>query len=342
MGPAAMLKSLLVLTVLLSSSIVGVAEARDQIRVVGSSTVYPFTTTVAERLGRTTSFRTPVVESTGTGGGFKLFCSGIGVQYPDITNASRHITRSEQADCAKNGVKDIVEVKIGYDGIVIANSKAAPLLKLTVDQMWMALAKTVVANGKAIANPNVNWSDIDKSLPATRIEVLGPPPTSGTRDAFVELVMAPGCARTSGTVEAGITGAKCHEMREDGVYVEVGENDTLILRKLEENTNALGIFGYSFLDQNSDRVQGSLIGGEAPTFENIAAGKYEVSRPLYLYVKKAHVGTIPGIEAFIKEFTSAKAWGDDGYLTDKGLIPLPLEEREKIGDAARGLAVLEM
>ena len=337
-----MLRHSLTLAIVAGIGIAGAAEARDQIRIVGSSTVYPFSTAVAEQFGKTTKFKTPVIESTGTGGGFKLFCAGIGVVHPDVTNSSRAISKSEIADCAKNGVKDVVEVKIGYDGIVLANSKASPQGKFTVEQVWMALSKTVVVNGQAVANPYKTWSDVDKSLPAGKIEVLGPPPTSGTRDAFVELVMATGCAKAAGAKEAGITGTKCHEMREDGAFVEAGENDVLIVRKLEENKNAFGIFGYSFLDQNADKIQGSTIGGQAPTFENIASGSYPVSRPLFFYVKKAHVGTIPGIEAFLKEFTSPKAWGSNGYLSDKGLIPLPDAEREQVGKAAQNMAVLTM
>ncbi len=337
-----MLRHSLALAIVAGIGIAGAAEARDQIRIVGSSTVYPFATAVAEQFGKTTNFKTPVIESTGTGGGFKLFCAGVGVDHPDITNASRAITKSEIETCAQAGVKEITEVKIGYDGIVVANSKASPQAKFTVEMLWKALAKNVAVDGKAVANPNKMWSDIDKSLPAIKIEVLGPPPTSGTRDAFVELVMAEGCKKAAGAKEAGITGAKCGEIREDGGYVEAGENDVLIVRKLEENKNAFGIFGYSFLDQNGDKIQGSIMDGKAPTFENIASGAYEVSRPLFFYVKKAHVGTIPGIEAFIKEFTSAKAWGKNGYLADKGLVPMPDAEREKVGKAAQSMAAMTM
>jgi len=337
-----MLKNSLALAIVAGIGIAGAAEARDQIRIVGSSTVYPFTTAVAEQFGKTSNFKTPIIESTGTGGGFKLFCAGVGVDHPDITNASRAITKNEIADCVKNGVKEVVEVKIGYDGIVFANSKASPQGKLTVEQAWMALSKTVPVNGAAVANPYKNWSDIDKSLPATKIEVLGPPPTSGTRDAFVEMVMAVGCGKAPGAKEAGITGAKCHEMREDGAFVEAGENDVLIVRKLEENKNAFGIFGFSFLDQNADKIQGAMIGGHAPTFENIASNAYPVSRPLFIYAKKAHAGTIPGIEAFLKEFTSAKAWGENGYLSNKGLIPLPAKERETVGKSAQSMVPMTM
>jgi phosphate transport system substrate-binding protein len=293
---------------------------------------------VAEQFGRTAKFKTPVIESTGTGGGFKLFCAGVGVEHPDVTNASRAIKKSELENCKKNGVTDITEVKIGYDGIVVANSKAAPQAKLTREQIFLALAKNVVKDGKMVANPYQKWSDIEKSLPDIKIEVLGPPPTSGTRDAFVELVMDEGCKTVTGAKEAGLTGKACGAIREDGGYVEAGENDVLIVRKLEANKNAFGVFGFSFLDQNADKIQGSLVEGIEPAFENIAKGSYPVSRPLFFYVKKAHVGTIPGMKEFVTEFTSEKAWGMDGYLADKGLIPMPDAERKSFHDAATSLA----
>jgi phosphate transport system substrate-binding protein len=314
------------------------AQGRDQIRIVGSSTVYPFSTVVAEQ------FKTPVIESTGTGGGFKLFCAGVGVGHPDMTNASRAITKAEVEDCAKNGVKDITEVKIGYDGIVLANSKASQTMKITRAQIYLALGKEVPGkDGKIVANPYKMWSDIDASLPKAKIEVLGPPPTSGTRDAFVELVMDAGCAGFDAVKELAKSDAKrkaavCQAVREDGGYVEAGENDVLIVRKLEANKDAFGIFGYSFLDQNNDKIHGSFIDGNEPTFENIAAGKYVVSRPLFFYVKKAHVGTIPGMKEYVNEFVSEKAFGDTGYLADKGLIPMPKEERTKFAKDGASLA----
>lgn len=332
------MKKTLALAALAAIAVTGTAEARDQIRVVGSSTVYPFTTVVAEQFGRTTGFKTPVIESTGTGGGFKLFCAGVGVEHADVTNASRAIKKSEWEDCQKNGVTDITEVKIGYDGIVVANSKAAKQVSLSREQVFKALAKNLVKDGKLVANPNQKWSDIDKSLPDVKIEVLGPPPTSGTRDAFVELVMDEGCKKIQGAKEAGLTGKACGAIREDGGYVEAGENDVLIVRKIEANRNAFGVFGFSFLDQNADKIQGAKIEGVEPTFDNIADGSYSVSRPLFVYVKKAHVGTIPGMKEFVAEFVSEKAWGMDGYLTDKGLIPMPDAERKKYHDAAMSLA----
>ena len=308
------------------------AAAREQIRIVGSSTVFPFATAVAERFGRTTAFKTPVVESTGTGGGFKLFCAGVGVGHPDISNASRAIKESEVKACAENGVAEITEVKIGYDGIVIANSRNAPSLDLTVAQVWQALAKTVPVNGRLAANPYKMWSDIDPSLPAEKIEVFGPPPTSGTRDAFVELVLDKGCAAFA-EVEALDNDARkaaCQTVREDGAFIEAGENDNLIVQKLEANPRSLGVFGFSFLDQNADKLQGSAIAGVTPTFEAIADGSYPVSRPLFIYVKNAHVGVVPGMAAYVAEFVSERAAGEDGYLADKGLIPLPEAERKEV------------
>ena len=315
--------------------------ARDYISIVGSSTVYPFSTVVAERFGRATDFSTPKIESTGSGGGFKLFCSGAGVQYPDITNSSRRVRQSEIDECARNGISEVVEVKIGYDGIVLANVKGAPAYELTREQIYLALAKSVPdsAAGGLVPNPHESWTDIDADLPDVRIEVLGPPPTSGTRDAFVELVMLAGCEAYP-LIEALADDARdaaCFTMREDGAFIEAGENDNLIVQKLEANPTALGIFGFSFLDQNQDKVQGSLIDGVAPEFDSIANGAYPVSRPLYSYVKKLHVGEIPGIEEFLAELTSEAAWGEFGYLSDRGLIPLPEAERRAVFDAVREL-----
>ncbi len=319
----------------------GAAEARDQIRIVGSSTVFPFSTAVAETFGKTTSFKTPVVESTGSGGGMKLFCAGIGENHPDITNASRRIKKSEFETCTKNGI-GITEVKVGFDGIVLANSKAAPQLSLTKGQIFLALAKKVPMNGKLVDNPYKNWSDIDASLPKTKIEVLGPPPTSGTRDAFVELAMEAGCKEVKGAKELGLAKKACHEIREDGAFIEAGENDNLIVQKLEANPAAVGIFGFSFLDQNADKIQGAKVNGVEPEFELIASGKYGVSRSLYFYVKQQHVGVIPGIKEYVTEFTAEKAWGPDGYLVEKGLIPLPDADRAKIAASSRNLAPLSM
>ncbi len=312
--------------------------ARDYISIVGSSTVYPFATVVAEQYGKTGGGKTPKIESTGTGGGFKLFCGGVGVDFPDVSNASRAIKDSEMKICAENGVKEIVEVKIGYDGIVMANSKTAPQVELTRKDIFLALAKEVPDPkdpSKLVANPYKTWKEVNSSLPDAAIEVLGPPPTSGTRDAFVELVMEEGCKAFDVINDLKKTDEKAHSkvcksVREDGAYVEAGENDNLIVQKLQANPKALGIFGFSFLDQNTDKIQGSKIEGKEPVFEAIADGSYKVSRPLFFYVKKAHVDMIPGIKGYVDEFASEKAWGPEGYLADKGLIPMPDAERKKV------------
>ncbi|WP_444906832.1 PstS family phosphate ABC transporter substrate-binding protein [Microbulbifer sp. SSSA008] len=321
--------------------------ARDYISVVGSSTVYPFTTTVAERFSRATQFKTPVVESTGTGGGMKLFCQGVGESTADITGASRRIKQSELEMCNSNGV-DVVEVQIGYDGIVLANAKKAAPFKLTRKDIFLALAKEVPnpdGSETLVANPYKTWKDVNPALPNTKIEVLGPPPTSGTRDAFAELAMEGGCKKF-GWIKAmkktdkSAYKAICHNVREDGAYVEAGENDNLIVNKLVANPNALGIFGFSFLDQNADKVQGSLIEDQAPTFDSIADQSYPVSRPLFIYVKKQHADVVPGVKQFLAEFTNERAWGEDGYLADKGMIPLPTEKRQKIATDVRKMNAL--
>jgi len=308
-----MTKSRFVTLTIAAALLAGAATARDQIRIVGSSTVFPFSTAVAEQFGKTTDFATPVVESTGSGGGLKLFCAGVGIDTPDITNASRRMKAKEFKLCGDNGVTDIVEAVVGYDGIVIANANNAPTFNITRAQLWQALA----ANGPK----PVKWSDIDPSLPGENIEVLGPPPSSGTRDAFEELVMLEGCK------ESGQDKAFCKkdgsEIRQDGPYIEAGENDNLIVSKLEANPHAVGIFGFSFLDQNSDAIKGAVVDGVEPTFDNIASADYPVSRSLYYYIKVAHIGIVPGIAEYAAEFSSDAAAGSEGYLTDKGLIPLP-------------------
>ncbi len=323
--------------------------ARDYVYIVGSSTVYPFSTVVAERFGRGTEFKTPKVESTGSGGGLKLFCDGIGVDFPDIANSSRAIKASEVEACAGNGVTEIVEVKIGYDGIVIANAMRAPAISLTTRDLFLALAKRVPAGreGELVANPHRTWADVNPALPARRIEVLGPPPTSGTRDAFVELAMENGC-RSIPWIDA-LRGSDndrylsiCHTIREDGAFVEAGENDNLIVQKLEANPDALGIFGFSFLDQNGEKVKGAAINGVEPTFDAIADGDYPIARPLFFYVKKAHVDVIPGLRGFLREFTSPRAWGEDGYLSERGLIPMPAEERSQVAADVRNLTPLSL
>ena len=366
----------------LSSFSAAHAAGRDTVSIVGSSTVYAFATVVAERFGRSSSFKTPKIESTGSGGGLKLFCKGVGANTPDITNASRRIKKSEYDQCQGNGVTDIVEVLVGYDGIAIANSKKAAQLALTRKDLYMALAKDVPGpDGKLIANPNKTWKDVNASLPAIKIEVLGPPPTSGTRDAFAELALGGGAKKVAdlkalrgmkadkvddikammaklgipadvydaimqkkGKAPKGkdIFKVVAYSVREDGAYIEAGENDNLIVQKLEANPNAVGIFGFSFLEENGDKVQGSLVDGVAPSFDSIASGDYPVSRPLYFYVKGAHVGKIPGIQEYAMEFTSKKAMGEDGYLPEKGLIPLSKKELSQVQADVKNLKRLEM
>lgn len=344
--------SLLVASSLISLLFASVAfgqAGRDYIYIVGSSTVYPFSTVVAERFGRTSKFKTPKVESTGSGGGFKLFCDGVGLDYPDITNASRAIKSSELELCARNGVKEIVEVKIGYDGIVVANSVSSPSISLTRRDLFLALAHDVPGNvdGTLIPNPYTSWRDVNPSLPAIKIEVLGPPPTSGTRDAFVELAMEGGCSMIPWIAALKKTDENryktiCQTVREDGAFVEAGENDNLIVQKLVANPTAFGIFGFSFLDQNAEKVQGAAIDGQVPTFDAIADGSYPVSRPLYFYVKNAHVDVIPGLRGFLQEFTDDRAWGDEGYLSDRGLIPMPLDERSQVAASVRDLTPMTL
>jgi len=325
------------------------ASARDYIEIVGSSTVYPFATVVAETFGNKTKFKTPKIESTGSGGGMKLFCSGTGIDTPDITNASRRIKKSEFDTCQKNGVKDIVEIQVGFDGIAIANAKSAPQMELTRKDLYLALAKTVPGKnpGELMLNPYKTWKDVNPALPATKIEVLGPPPTSGTRDAFAELALEGGCKKfdfikAMKKEDKKLYKATCHEVREDGAYIEAGENDNLIVQKLEKNPNALGVFGFSFLDQNSDKVQGSKIDGVDLSFESIADGSYPVSRPLYFYVKSAHVGKVPGIQEFLAEFVNEDSFGTEGYLTEKGLIPMPEATRETFRSNAKNLTSLSL
>jgi phosphate transport system substrate-binding protein len=322
------------------------AFARDQIRIVGSSTVYPFTTAVAEAFGKASGMKTPVVESTGTGGGFKLFCESAGEDSPDLTNASRPIKKSEFEACQKNGVTDIVEIKVGFDGLTIATAASAADVAFTKQQIFMALAKQVPdKDGKLVDNPYTMWNEIDPSLPATKIEVLGPPPTSGTRDSFAELVLEKGAEKFESLAALKKSDAKAFEgvwktIRTDGAYVEAGENDNLIVQKLEANPNAFGIFGFSFLEENEGKIKAAKVEGQVPTFEAIASGDYKVARPLFIYVKKQHVGQVPGIAEFVMEYTSAKAMGEEGYLADKGLIPLPADQAGAAADVAKNLTAL--
>jgi phosphate transport system substrate-binding protein len=324
-------------------------SARDYVFVVGSSTVYPFSTVVAEQFGKGSKFKTPKVESTGTGGGIKLFCAGVGVEHPDVANASRRIKKTELDTCKEKGVTDVVEVKIGYDGIVLANAKTAPQARVSRKDIYLALAKDVpdAAGTSLVPNPYKTWKQVNPELPDKKIEVLGPPPTSGTRDAFLELVMEHGCQEFGFMKEMKKADEKkfkgsCFPMREDGAFIEAGENDNLIVQKLQSNPNAYGIFGFSFLDQNADKIQGSAVEGWAPTFDSIANGNYPVSRPLYIYAKKAHVDVIPGLKEYLAEFISDKAAGPEGYLADKGLIPLPDAERKEVAQAVKELKTVEL
>ena len=344
------LKALVVSSGLLLTGQVMAETARDYINVVGSSTVYPFSTVVAEQLGRSGGVKTPKVEATGTGGGIKLFCSGVGVQYPDIVNASRTIKPSELESCVKAGVKDIVEVKIGFDGIIVAHAKGASAFSLTRKEIFLALAKKVPDpaspdSGALVDNPYKVWKQVNPSFPDTKIEVLGPPPTSGTRDSFVELAMEAGCVdfgwiAALKTKDDNRFKGLCHTVREDGSFIEAGENDNLIVQKLIANPKALGIFGYSFMEQNADQISPLAIDGVVPEYETIASQKYPIARPLYFYVKKAHADVIPGIKAYIAEFTSDKALGDEGYLVDKGLVPLPVNERKAMATDANNLKTI--
>ena len=338
----------------LATSMIGGASARDQIEIVGSSTVFPFATSVAEQFGRSTSFKTPVVESTGSGGGLKLFCAGIGLEHPDITNASRRIKDKEFKKCQANGI-DLTEIVVGFDGIVLANAKGAPQLKLTRKQIYLATAKVVPDPSRPcqstwcepIANPYKKWSDIDPSLPNAKIEILGPPPTSGTRDAFQELAMSKGANKFPHMKKLKKADKKLWKkltrtVREDGAWIDAGENDNLMVSKLAANPKAVGVFGYSFLDQNADQIKDAIVEGVKPTVDNIAGGDYGISRSLYFYIKHAHVGTVPGILEYVKEFTSEKAFGEDGYLLDKGLIPLPTSDRKKYRNDGQNLTKLAM
>ena len=330
------------------------AQARDQIEIVGSSTVFPFATAVAEQFGRTSKFKTPVIESTGSGGGMKLFCAGIGLEHPDVTNASRRIKEKEFKKCQANGI-DLTEIVIGFDGIVLANAKGAPQLELTRQQIYLATAKMVPDPNRPcqsnwcepIANPYKKWNQIDPSLPDAKIEILGPPPTSGTRDAFQELAMSKGANAFPHMKKLKKSDKKMWKkltrtVREDGAWIDAGENDNLMVSKLAANPKAVGVFGFSFLDQNSDKIKGAIVEGIEPSFENIAEGKYGISRSLYFYIKHAHVGTVPGILEYVAEFTSEKAFGEDGYLLDKGLIPLPSSERQKYRKDGKNLTKLAM
>ena len=320
------------------------AFARDHIKIVGSSTVYPYAQAVSEEFSKKSGKKAPVLESTGTGGGMKIFCKGVGEDNADITNASRAMKKSEWEDCQKNGVTDVTEVHIGYDGLSIAVSRKGQDFDLTKEQVFSALAAEVPVDGKLVANPNKKWSDIDKSLPDTAILVYGPPPTSGTRDAFVELAMHEGCKSLDyfktqkSTLDKKafkkLVKESCSRMRQDGPFVEAGENDNLIVQRLESDPKSLGIFGYSFLYENQDRLKPVKVGGVAPSFDTIADGSYGISRPLFFYIKNAHRKVIDGMNGYVSEFVSEGAFGPDGYLAERGLVALSDDKRKTIQDAA--------
>ena len=321
------------------------AQARDQIKIVGSSTVYPYATVVAEKFGKQSKFKTPVIESTGTGGGMKLFCAGVGTAHPDITNASRAIKSKEKALCEKNGVKEIVEIIVGNDGITFSHSAKSQDANFTKEQLWRALASRVDVDGKLVENPYKNWSDIDTSLPNKKIEILIAPPTSGTRDAWNSLVMNKGCSKAAKSLyEADGKKAKkeCAKMREDGYAVEAGENDTLIVQKLTANPDAYGFFGYSYYLANKDKIKAAAINGVKPSLEGIQDYSYPIARPLFFYVKKAHIGVVPGVQEFLKEFTSKKSMGPRGYLTDIGLVPLASDKYKIVRTAATDLITIKI
>jgi phosphate transport system substrate-binding protein len=335
------MKKLMLSTAMIALAIAGQAnaQARDQIKIVGSSTVFPYSQAVAEEFANATGKPAPVVESLGTGGGFKAFCGGIGPDHADITGASRAIKSSEVELCTTNGVTDITEALIGYDGLSIAHARSAPEMDLTEEQIFKALAAELPdGNGGFVANPNKKWSDIDASLPSFDIVAFGPPPTSGTRDAFVELVMHDGCKDLAGMADLKKADEKkwnevCSRMRQDGPFVEAGENDNLIVQRLEADPNAVGIFGYSFLYENSDKLKPVLVNGIEPNFDTIADGSYPVARPLFFYVKNAHRDVIPGMKEFLEEYVSDAAMGPDGYLAERGLTPLSDEKRAEVQKA---------
>ncbi len=317
--------------------VVGVAQARDQVRIVGSSTVYPFASYVAEEFGATTDYPTPVIESTGSGGGLRLFCNGVGEGTPDITNASRRMKPSEFERCAENGVTDITEAFVGYDGIAFAQSAQNDEMNVTREQMFLALAAQVPVDGELVDNPYTKWSEIDSSLPDREIAVYGPPTTSGTRDAFEELVMEAASEEMDAYGGEGYT-----DIRADGAYIDAGENDNLIVQRLAENTDAFGIFGYSFLEENADSLVGSHIDGVAPTPDAIGSGEYPVSRSLFFYVKNQHADEVPAMNAYANMFMSEKMIGDLGYLKGIGLIPAPEEMRAEARAAVENHEQLEL
>ena len=341
------------LAALAASLISSTASARDYISIAGSSTVLPFATIVAEQLGKNPNYKTPVVESGGSSVGKKGVCQGVGTEYIDIGNASSRMKTKELAYCDANGVS-VTEIKVGYDGIVVAHSKDAAPLNISKKELGMALTAQVPAcyegSGRNyncdawIDNPFQKWSDINPALPDIAIRVMGPPTTSGTRASYVEMVNQKGycakdpIAKTASAARGDKKGKKCRAMRTDGAYIEAGEQDNLIVQKLLEDEGTYGIFGFSYLDQNSDTLSGAVIDGGEPTFEAIASGDYAVSRSLYFYVKHSHVGVIPGLDAYMAEWT--KHWGEDGVLAEAGMIPLPADEMAEMASRMEDLPAL--
>ena len=337
-----MKKTLIMATVVSGLVISSAAQARDTLSLAGSSTVLPFARIIAEQLGKNPNFKTPVVESGGSSVGKKGVCDGIGTEFIDIGNASSRMKVKELEYCEKNGVK-LTEIKVGYDGIVVANSKKGNPLNISKADLGKALTAKVAINGKMVDNPYKKWSDINPSLPNVEIRVYGPPTTSGTRASYAEMVNEKGYCGKDAEAKAALKalGQKarmCRAMRTDGAFIEAGEQDNLIVQKLNEDTTAYGIFGFSYLDQNTDTLQGAVISKTAPTFKNIAGNNYSVSRALYYYVKHQHIGVVPGVKEYMAEWT--KHWGDDGALSDAGMIPMPASERAKYKSAMSSLPVL--
>ena len=338
-----MKKTIIMAGIISGLVVTSVAQARDTLSLAGSSTVLPFARIIAEQLGKNPNFKTPVVESGGSSVGKKGVCDGVGTKFIDIGNASSRMKTKELAYCEKNGVK-LTEIKVGYDGIVVANSKKGIPLNISKADLGKALTAEIPVNGKWVKNPYKNWSDINPALPDIAIRVYGPPTTSGTRASYAEMVNQKGyCAKDKEAKAASVArgdkkGKKCRAMRTDGVFIEAGEQDNLIVQKLNEDTSAYGIFGFSYLDQNSDTLQGAVISKTAPTFENIAGNNYSVSRALYYYVKHQHIGVVPGMKEYMAEWT--KHWGDEGALSDAGMIPMPKSERAKYKAAMTNLPVL--
>ncbi len=332
--------SISVLALLSACGSGGSAGSRDFVRAVGSSTVYPFATAVAEAAAKAGGMKSPVIESTGTGAGMKLFCAGVGAQHPDIENASRRMKKSEYDDCAKNGVKDIVEIQVGLDGIAFAEATNGPGMKLTPEDVYKALA----ANPYGKPNAAKTWADVNPALPAEPILVYGPPSTSGTRDALAELILTKGCeanAEMKALKEKDKDAAKkvCTEARTDGAYVDAGENDNLIVQKISENPKAIGIFGFSYLEENGAKLKGIPMSGVMPTYQSIVDFSYPGARPLYIYVKKAHLNAIKGLSAYVAEW--AKAWGPDGYLKAKGMVIASDDVRKQSADIAAQMTLLD-